>query len=385
MQMEVLVNAVAANMGGAVRHLRGMTHYLVQADLDVQFTFLVDAEVRPSLPGGTDSVQFRTEPRRSHLRRLLWDQVQVPRIMRETGSDLLLSMLNFGPVRPPGPQVVFQRNPNYYCEYRKTRSGWEERLQLGVQRWLALRVMEASVAVVTPTDSMGKMIARTHPELPTGGFRTIFHGFDRDRFLADAKPLSPQIESQIENSSEGLRFLYASHPAPHKGFDILFRWAEELERQGLDGTIFLTVDRESDLIDASEYVGRMRRLGVDDRFEFLGRIPQDAMPSLYERMDIFLFPSLCESFGFPMVEAMSARLPTIAAGTPVNREILQDAARFYPPEDPQAAARVLSEVIDDPSSRKKMSDAGWRRSSEFGWDRNIEATLDVCREALEHG
>ncbi len=102
---------------------------------------------------------------------------------------------------------------------------------------------------------------------------------------------------------------------------------------------------------------------------------------LYEAADLFIYPSLCESFGFPLVEAMASGLPVIAADLPLNREMCGEAAVYYPAKDPAALAREIRRVAGDEPLRARLSSAGRTRSRRFSWDDHVDSIMAVVREA----
>jgi len=127
----------------------------------------------------------------------------------------------------------------------------------------------------------------------------------------------------------------------------------------------------------------IRQLGLESDVVLLGRIPQRAMPHVYEACDIFVFPSLCESFGFPMLEAMGTGLATVAAGTLVNREILGEAALFYPPLDAVAAADAILSVIKKRTLRSCLVEKARTRvhAVDWSWKRYGHEILRLLHES----
>ena len=115
----------------------------------------------------------------------------------------------------------------------------------------------------------------------------------------------------------------------------------------------------------------------------LGRIPTNSTSHLYDRCDILVFPSLCETFGWPIIEAMSRNLPIIAADTALNREMAGGAALYYSPFDAHAAAEAITRLILDPEERRRLGEVGRRRAdAHIGWDEYVRTVLDSCADAV---
>jgi len=101
----------------------------------------------------------------------------------------------------------------------------------------------------------------------------------------------------------------------------------------------------------------------------MGRVPQGQMGALYRACDLMIYPSLCESFGFSMVEAMAYGLPIVAAGTPVNQEICKGGALYYPPLDSRAGAEAIMKALD-PQNAGTIIAGGRERMGSFNWGWN---------------
>jgi glycosyltransferase involved in cell wall biosynthesis len=103
------------------------------------------------------------------------------------------------------------------------------------------------------------------------------------------------------------------------------------------------------------------------------------MERLYLDSDIFIFPSLTESFGFPLAEAMSYGLPIVAADTPVNREICGEAAVYFSPLNPEDLARQVRRVAADAPLRQQLSVRGQEEARrKFRWDTHVRGILNIA-------
>ena len=111
-------------------------------------------------------------------------------------------------------------------------------------------------------------------------------------------------------------------------------------------------------------------------------VPQDHMPDLYRAATIFVFPSFCESFGFPLVEAMASGLPAVAADTALNREICGNAAVFFPVGDWATLRQQLKHLIRDTALQKDLEERSLKRSMDFSWTKCVSEVVAVVKEAI---
>ena len=109
------------------------------------------------------------------------------------------------------------------------------------------------------------------------------------------------------------------------------------------------------------------------------------LAALYRAADLLLFPSRYEGFGLPVLEAMSAGLPVVAAREGSVPEVAGDAAVYARAGDPEDFARAARGILSDPAARARLAEAGRARAALFSWRRTAERTLGVLRDCARRG
>jgi glycosyltransferase involved in cell wall biosynthesis len=311
--------------------------------------------------------------------RLLFDNFSLNRLVKQGKYDALVSLLNFGPVKSPVPHIFFQRNSLYYCPYyldaARGRAKWENLLR----RRLAVATMKNAAAVVTPSQAMAQMIGESCPWLKAKKFITLYHGFSRPSLG------SPLEERFTKHLSQGVvKLLYPTHAELHKGFSVLFDIVARLKANGLKFVLLATICREDWPKGFIAYERQIQKLGIEENVVLLGPVPQEQMGELYQACDLMVYPSLCESFGFSMVEAMGYSLPIVAADTAVNREICQDAALYYPALDPDSGAKAMLDALNDGvSSRLRAAGQIRMASFDWSWERYAKEFVGMVQDVVE--
>jgi len=125
----------------------------------------------------------------------------------------------------------------------------------------------------------------------------------------------------------------------------------------------------------------LRKHGFDDAalegVHFTGFIPNSEIVKAYNLAEFFILATLYESFGLPLVEALSTGCPAIAPTTGACPEIAQDAARYVDPLSPDAIAQAMFALTSSAELRQQMRSAGLERAKEFTWLKTAERTLAV--------
>ena len=173
--------------------------------------------------------------------------------------------------------------------------------------------------------------------------------------------------------------------APHKNLLTLVEAMKILRKRGELSFQLLAVGaksrKDTRLFKALQSSGLT---GEDIRF--LGYVPDEDLPVLYSGSCLFVFPSLYEGFGLPLVEAMACAVPIVASNTSSIPEVVGDAALLVPPTEPEAFAEAILRVRSDTELRKAMIEKGLSRAACFRWDKAAGQLLKCIRNlAAEKG
>ena len=122
------------------------------------------------------------------------------------------------------------------------------------------------------------------------------------------------------------------------------------------------------------------RLGVTTSVVELGAVPDEQMPALYNAVDLLLFPSLYEGFGWPPLEAMASGTPVVCSRAGSLDEVVGDAALTADPEDVEALSWHAAAVLTDAKLRATVIDRGLAHAARFNWDRTAEQMIAVYRD-----
>ena len=136
----------------------------------------------------------------------------------------------------------------------------------------------------------------------------------------------------------------------------------------------------------SEVYRAVREHGLENHVVFTGYVPDEDLVQLYNQADVFVYPSLYEGFGLPVIEAMACGTPVVTSDSSSIPEVAGDAAMLVNPEDVESIAQGLETVVTNTSLKEALGRKGVEQARKFTWEKTAEQTLRIYREAgMEHG
>lgn len=193
-------------------------------------------------------------------------------------------------------------------------------------------------------------------------------GVDTDRFQPPDDGVDPGIDSPYVLFVSVL-WRYKNAPSLVSAFARLVREAKIPHR-------LVLVGKDGGHGQTAAVRALAEREGIADRLVLTGHVSGPRLPALYRHADLFVYPSLVESFGFPLLEAMASGVPVVASNRWAIPEICGDAAVLCHPEVEELAA-AMHEVLSSSQLRGELVERGLARAAEFPWERTVRETIGV--------
>lgn len=215
-----------------------------------------------------------------------------------------------------------------------------------------------------------------HLDLDPGRVRQIYPGTDH---LFPSKKPSPKSSDSPEIHAISKPYLITvTNFRPHKNMDKILE-AFRLIRSRIPSFTLVVI--------GDDPKGRASRLGSLEEFEaqkvrLLGFVSDGMLANLLESSEAFLFPSLYEGFGFPILEAMARGTPVITSAIASLPEVAADAAVYVDPNNAEAIAQAVMNLHTNKKLKKDLQDRGRRQAKKFQWQHTAEKTLRVYDEAI---
>ena len=307
-----------------------------------------------------------------HPAGILWVQTTLPRRIARWGADVLLSALTIGPAhtRVPFVSVVHDLTPITHPEWHAGRTliGFVPMWERTVER--AARFLCVSQ---TTADDLVARYPETAPRV-----RVARNGVDREFFCPADDPAARQ-RTRHRYSNARPYILYLGTLEPRKNVEGLVAACERMWGRRRS---------HPDLVLAGgagwKTAGLHRRIvrsPYRDKIHVAGYTARDAARELYRGAEVFVYPSLAEGFGLPLLEAMACGTPVVCSTADALVEVAGDAALYAPARDTEALSRQIERALEDEDARTALRAAGHARAALFRWEDAARDTAAAVAEA----
>jgi glycosyltransferase involved in cell wall biosynthesis len=364
--LRIGVNAlylIPGGVGGTEIYLRSLLRAIAELDPPHRITVYCNRETGPDLI--PDSLRFERRQCgvRAALRpaRILYEQLVLPRLAARDRIGVLFNPGFTAPAWAPCPQVtVFhdlqhKRHPEYFR--------WFDRPFWNLFLWISARVSRRVIAISPATAAdldrfyglRGERVAM------------IWLGVD-ERFFAIPRSRESEPRKTL---------LCASTTHPHKNHARLLKVFARFRERHPEWSLVLTGVRGFADREVQETIGRF---GLRAAVSLAGWVEREKLYELFGRSSAFIYPSLFEGFGLPVLEAMAAGLPVACSDIEPLREIAGGAAALFDPRDEDSMLAALERITRLPEAGR-LPELGPARAREFSWKKAAERTLAVLEEA----
>jgi glycosyltransferase involved in cell wall biosynthesis len=365
-----LVYLVPGETGGMEVYARELIPRLAAIE-GLRLTAFVNREAAEGERGPWHDVAHEVVPVKAR-NRVEWvrgEQQHLPRMAARAGCDVVHSLASTAPLHGRFVRVTTIHDLNY----KMVPEAHFGLLRLGMGVLVPAAARRSQRIVVDAHSTVDDVVRHLHvaPERVD----VVPLGVGQE----PAGPATPERELR-ERLDLGERpvLLSVSAKRPHKN---LIRLLDAHARIDAAQRPMLVLPGYSTPHEA-ELVARAAQLGTSDYVRLPSWVDQADLEGLYALATAFVFPSLYEGFGFPVLEAMRRGVPVACSDRSTLPELAGDAALLFDPEDPEAIHGALERLLHDGELRDSLRAAGPRQAALFNWDATATATAAVYERAL---
>ena len=366
-----LVYLVPGETGGMETYARELIPALVEARPDVRFTAFVNREADSSEEGPWCELIERVAVPVQASKRTEWvrgEQLLLPRLAVRQGLDILHSLGSTSPARGGFRRVatihdvIYRIFPEAHGALRARAMGFL--IPLSARR---------SHRIIVPSASTRSDVVE-HLHVPDSKIDVVPLGIG-------SRVVEPTPEQELRTRLGLDRrsvVLTSSAKRPHKNLARL-----------LDACALLPAETRPVLVltgyttpHEAELRQRATQLGLDADTRFLGWVSSADLEGLFALASCFVFPSLYEGFGLPVLEAMARGVPVACSDRGSLAEVVGGGALLFDPENPRAIADAVQSILDSEALRTKLRAAGDEQARRFTWRATAEGTIRTYERVL---
>lgn len=373
--MKIAINTLSFRAtGGGITYIREILSRFRETDHKYIVFVPPNRDILRDIPG--KKIEFReVGTSMSSIPALIfYEQLLIPSLVWREGIDVLYSPVDIAPLLSPCPVVLMIHNPNpYFINDFHTNS---QKLKFRLQRALTKISVKKSDRVIFVSE-FSKDIIGTKLGVPDQKRQAILHGIDSNPFR------DGEVDQSVNNRIRELSpfILTVSTVHRHKNYEVLLEGYANVSRKIKEKYPLVIVGRIADKEYFQELNDSFSFIGKD--VHFLGGIPSGSLEYAYGNAKVYAFPSKLETFGMTLLEAMNYSIPIIASNSTAIPEIVEDAALYFSPDDPQEFTTKLTRILEDDALADQLIESGIERLDHFSWDQNVEQLVTAFENVAE--
>jgi len=352
---------------------------------NVQFQIYLKDQPRGDLPDETKNWKYRIlKPGK------LWTQWRLPLDLywHKPRPDIFFTPTHYAPRFSPVPTVVSVMD----LSYLHFPELFAEKDLYQLKNWTKYSVQNAA-HVITISNSSKNDIIKAY-NIPKERVSVVYPG------IKEVTTLNPHVYSMSELKSKYKisenYILSVGTLQPRKNTTRLIeafsrvvqhysssgakrsREGKEFSQSSNNNLQLVIVGKKGWLYE--DILAAPKKFGVEDRVKFLDFVSGDDLVSLYKNAQCYVFPSLYEGFGLPVLEAMKFDCPVITSNVSSLPEAAGDAALYVNPLDVDDIAKKIEKILEDGELRKELVKKGREQVKKFSWEKSARETLAILQQ-----
>ena len=305
----------------------------------------------------------------------MWEQIALPRAIKELNLDILHCTSNTAPLRCKVPLILTLHDIIFLEARDKTNPSFYQNLGWFYRRLVVPRILKKCKRIITVSEfELNNIVSKL--SIPHEQMAMIYNGFN-EWF----KPTTEEDFTYQKYINQSGYFFFLGNTDPKKNTErTLIAYSKYLEKSD--------VKRQLLMADLDKYFLNdiLSRNGIEHIRKMIvmpGYIVNSDLPNIYNNAFAFLYTSLRESFGIPLLEAMACGTPVITSNTSSMPEIGGPHAILVNPEDPDEIAKMMLKLEKDDDFYRQQEKIGIERAKLFSWKQTAERLLELYRDVYK--
>ncbi|MEZ0487036.1 glycosyltransferase family 4 protein [Fibrella aquatica] len=303
----------------------------------------------------------------------VWEQWALPKAVKKAGATLLHCTANTAPLRSSVP-VVLTLHDIIFLEKAIVGGTAYQRFGNVYRRWNVPNVVKTASQILTVSHYERQRII-DHLRVSPDRVTTVHNAVSKQFTIIDDTAQLDEVRARFKLPAEFIFFL--GNADPKKNVPNVLRALLLLKQRGQLTLPLVMANVSAEYVD--KVLNETGTTALKPDIVLCGYIPNTLLPTVYNLATVFLCPSLRESFGLPILEAMACGTPVLTASTSAMPEVAGDAALLADPASPEAMADQLNRLLTDSELCTSLRQRGFERAALFSWANTARQLIDVYK------
>lgn len=299
----------------------------------------------------------------------LWEQWALPRALKKIKPDILHCTSNTAPIYSGVPLILTLHDIIFLEKRSGTNRSVYQNLGWYYRRLVVPRILRKCKKIITVSQFESNRIQQAL-HLPAGVLTAIHNGYST-RF----RPMEQVYETTRKYLTAEKYILFLGNTDPKKNTPLTLKAYSLYAKHSASPLPLLIADLQEPIIDRILAEQNIRE--IKPLLHYPGYIPHADLPAVYNGASVFLYTSLRESFGIPLLEAMACGIPVISSHTSAIPEVAGTGAILVNPEKPEEIAAQLIRLEQEPAFREAQIAYGLERVKAFSWKQTAGQLLNL--------
>ena len=305
----------------------------------------------------------------------MWEQIALPRAIKELKLDILHCTSNTAPLRCKVPLILTLHDIIFLEARDKTNHSFYQNLGWFYRRLVVPRILKKCKRIITVSEfELNNIVSKL--SIPHERMAMIYNGFN-EWF----KPTTEEDFTYQKYINQSGYFFFLGNTDPKKNTErTLIAYSKYLEKSDVKRQLLMA---DLDKFFLNDILSRNGIEHIRNMIVMPGYIVNSDLPNIYNNAFAFLYTSLRESFGIPLLEAMACGTPVITSNTSSMPEIGGPHAILVNPEDPDEIAKMMLKLEKDDDFYRQQEKIGIERAKLFSWKQTAERLLELYRDVYK--
>ena len=305
----------------------------------------------------------------------MWEQIALPRAIKELNLDILHCTSNTAPLRCKVPLILTLHDIIFLETRDKTNHSFYQNLGWFYRRLVVPHILKKCKRIITVSEfELNNIVSKL--SIPRERMAMIYNGFN-EWF----KPTTEEDFTYQKYINQSGYFFFLGNTDPKKNTErTLIAYSKYLEKSDVKRQLLMA---DLDRFFLNDILNRNNIEHIRKMIVMPGYIVNSDLPNIYNNAFAFLYTSLRESFGIPLLEAMACGTPVITSNTSSMPEIGGPHAILVNPEDPDEIAEMMLRLEIDDDFYRQQEKVGIERAKLFSWKQTAERLLELYKDVYK--